>query len=215
MSKIGRPGADGRLGQHALVGAPRPAPTARRSARRGPASGRLLASTTSIPASTRLEHQRRRVVGGQVDQDRVGERVLAEHRQRVGRLGAPPAARVRQALARLLAVGRARRRRARSGRPARRRSRWCRSRAVRRSLLGAVALARSSFFAMMPASARPIWPKPSSTTSRCAARVADAAADLGELERARGPRAARPPRPWPRRRTRCSAPTSPARWRRC
>ena len=36
---------------------------------------------------------------------------------------------------------------------------------------------------MMPASARPICPNPSNTTSRCAARVADAAADLRQLER--------------------------------
>ena len=141
-----------------------------------------------MPTSSGREHERRRVVGGHVDQDRDRQRVLRQQRQRVGRGGAPPAARRRPAACPACLPSDSSRT-ARAVRPP-----GVEHEAAgvdgggQAQLAGAVLAALAppplaQFFAMMPASARPIWPKPSSTTSRCVGARGGAAADLRELER--------------------------------
>ena len=73
-----QPGADGRLGAACAGWRPRPAPTARLLGRRGPASGRLLASTTSMPGLD-APSSTSGVVSSAVRSTRIGlrERVLA------------------------------------------------------------------------------------------------------------------------------------------
>ena len=185
----------------------------------GPASGRLLASTTSMPASTAASTSG--VVSAAVRSTRIGfaSACWRQQRQRVGGLGGPPPARLREAAPACLRVrqlaDRARGQAARLEHEAGRVDGGGQAQLAGAVLALAAGRRSCDSLAMMPGQRAPDLPEAEQHDVAVRRRASPRRRRSWRAGTPRAPRAARAPRPWRRRRTRCSAPTSPARWRRC